>query len=112
MWSDTRFQAFCKKLCKEYDAYDSDIQTMIDEELDSECEFQKKRNGTRLTAKAIAGIQETVLDRCEHWATDKEFHIDLRKLTSYDIASYRRSALYFRSLKRKGKSNAKKQKTD
>ena len=112
MWSDTRFQAFCKKLCKENDVYDSDIQTMLNEELDSECEFQKKRNGTRLTTKAIAGIQETVLDRCEHWAIDQDFYIDLKKIKSSDIATYRRSALYFRSLKRKGKSNAKKQKAD
>jgi len=45
---------------------------------------------------------------CEHWAIDQDFYIDLKKIKSSDIAAYRRSALYFRSLKRKGKSNAQK----
>ena len=113
MWNNPKFQAFCKKLCKEYDdVYDTDVHAMLNTELDSECEFQKERNGTRLTAKAVAGMQETVLDRCEHWAIDQDFYIDLKKIKSSDIAAYRRSALYFRSLKRKGKSNAKKQKAD
>jgi len=108
MWNDSKFQALCKRLCKEYDVSSDDIYKMINEEI----AWESARVGMRLTYKAVVRIQERVFERCKEWATDKEWHISLRKLTSYDIASYRRSALYFRSLKRKGKSNAKKQKTD
>ena len=109
MWNDSKFRALSQRLCREYvNVSSDDIYKMINKEI----AWESERVGIRLTAKAVAGIQETVLNRCKEWATDKELHIDLRKLTSYDIASYRRSALYFRSLKKKGKSNAKKQKTD
>lgn len=97
MYDNAKFKSFCADVCARYEAHKDDVHHMVEEESET-IEAEYKRAGRRLTYRATVEAVHAAIERCQKWLDEPP----VETVTPERVATFRRSAIYFSMLKKRG----------